>query len=83
MVFMTRWQVSMRPPCTSAVPLAASTRCCRAAFSIKVLTCVTARRQSRAIAYQIVDYCLLWHLLKVLCSPSVLMYYNPRCTSLV
>ena len=28
MVFMTRWQVSMRPPCASGVPLAASTRCC-------------------------------------------------------
>jgi len=32
MVFMTRWQVSMRPLCASAVPLAASTRCCRAAL---------------------------------------------------
>ena len=44
MVFMTRWQVSMRPPCASAVPLAASTRCCRAALGAEG----RARRASQA-----------------------------------
>ena len=32
MVFITRWHVSMRPPCASGVPLAAAARCCRAAL---------------------------------------------------